>query len=44
MAPVDVFQYGWGRAGYLAEYEETNEMFTNPKNRLTENYITGRFG
>ena len=32
------------RAGYLVETSETNELFTNPKNELTEQYITGRFG
>jgi len=32
------------RAGYLVEYSNTNELFTNPKNELTEQYITGRFG
>lgn len=32
------------RAGYLVEYGETNELFTNPKHELTEQYITGRFG
>ncbi len=32
------------RAGYLVESGETNELFTNPKNELTEQYITGRFG
>jgi phosphate transport system ATP-binding protein len=32
------------RAGYLVETDETNELFTNPKNELTEQYITGRFG
>jgi phosphate transport system ATP-binding protein len=32
------------RAGYLVEYGNTNELFTNPKNELTEQYITGRFG
>jgi phosphate transport system ATP-binding protein len=32
------------RAGYLAEYGDTNALFTNPKNKLTEDYITGRFG
>ena len=31
------------RAGYLVEYGETNEIFTNPKNERTEAYITGRF-
>lgn len=32
------------RAGYLVEFDRTNELFTNPKNELTEQYITGRFG
>jgi phosphate transport system ATP-binding protein len=32
------------RAGYLVEYGDTNQLFTNPKNELTEQYITGRFG
>ena len=31
------------RAGYLVEYGDTNEIFTNPKNERTEAYITGRF-
>jgi phosphate transport system ATP-binding protein len=30
--------------GELVEFEKTSEIFTNPKNRQTENYITGRFG
>jgi phosphate transport system ATP-binding protein len=29
--------------GELAEYDETKEMFTNPKDTRTQNYITGRF-
>lgn len=32
------------RAGYLVEYSGTNDLFTNPQNELTEQYITGRFG
>ena len=32
------------RAGYLKEYGETVQIFTNPKEKLTEEYITGRFG
>jgi phosphate transport system ATP-binding protein len=32
------------RAGYLVEYDKTNDIFTNPQNELTEQYITGRFG
>ena len=32
------------RAGALVEYGSTTELFTNPKDRRTEDYITGRFG
>ena len=32
------------RAGYLVEYNQTDELFTSPKNEMTEQYITGRFG
>jgi phosphate transport system ATP-binding protein len=30
--------------GDLVEVGETNQVFTNPRHRLTEDYITGRFG
>ncbi|MDQ2657183.1 MAG: phosphate ABC transporter ATP-binding protein PstB [Bacteroidota bacterium] len=30
--------------GELIEYEKTGVLFTNPSNKQTENYITGRFG
>ena len=32
------------RAGYLVEMAPTGQLFTMPANRLTEDYITGRFG
>jgi phosphate transport system ATP-binding protein len=32
------------RAGVLVEYGPTSELFTNPKDKRTEDYITGRFG
>lgn len=32
------------RAGVLVEYGITSELFTNPKDKRTEDYITGRFG
>jgi phosphate transport system ATP-binding protein len=32
------------RAGILVEYSPTAEMFTNPVDKRTEDYITGRFG
>jgi len=30
--------------GEMIEYGETTQIFENPKEKLTENYITGRFG
>ena len=30
--------------GELVEVDDTTTMFTNPKQRITEEYITGRFG
>ena len=32
------------RAGFLMEYGPTNQLFTNPTQKVTEDYITGRFG
>jgi phosphate transport system ATP-binding protein len=32
------------RAGYLVEYDKTAKIFTNPEKKLTEDYISGRFG
>jgi phosphate transport system ATP-binding protein len=32
------------RAGYVVEHGPTIEIFTNPRNRLTEDYVSGRFG
>jgi phosphate transport system ATP-binding protein len=30
--------------GELVEYGQTRDIFTNPKNKRTEDYVTGRFG
>ena len=30
--------------GEMIEMDKTNELFSNPKNKKTEDYITGRFG
>lgn len=30
--------------GELIEFDDTNKLFTNPKQKLTEEYITGHFG
>jgi phosphate transport system ATP-binding protein len=35
---------GEGRAGELVEFGPTVELFRNPNDRRTEDYITGRFG
>ncbi len=32
------------RTGILVEYGPTAQIFTNPKNKQTEDYVTGRFG
>ncbi|MCX7911543.1 MAG: phosphate ABC transporter ATP-binding protein PstB [Dehalococcoidales bacterium] len=32
------------RAGVLVEYGQTSQIFTNPRDKRTEGYITGRFG
>ena len=32
------------RAGELIEYGPSQMLFTNPKDKRTEDYITGRFG
>ncbi len=32
------------RAGMMVEYGETSQVFTNPRNKSTEDYISGRFG
>jgi phosphate transport system ATP-binding protein len=35
---------GDDRAGYLVEEGPTTQIFTNPRERLTEEYVSGRFG
>lgn len=32
------------RAGHVVEYAPTQQLFTNPQQKETEDYITGRFG
>jgi phosphate transport system ATP-binding protein len=33
-----------GQPGRLIEIDDTNKIFTNPSEKATEDYITGRFG
>jgi phosphate transport system ATP-binding protein len=35
---------GESRIGHLVEFGPTQEIFTNPRDRRTEDYISGRFG
>ena len=35
---------GFMLLGELVEFEITRELFTNPRDKRTEDYITGRFG
>jgi phosphate transport system ATP-binding protein len=32
------------RAGYIVEVGDTAQIFTNPSDQLTEDYVSGRFG
>jgi phosphate transport system ATP-binding protein len=32
------------RSGQMIEFDKTNIIFTNPKDKRTEDYVTGRFG
>ncbi|MCI0610713.1 MAG: ATP-binding cassette domain-containing protein, partial [Anaerolineae bacterium] len=32
------------RAGTMIEFDDTKKIFTNPKDKRTEDYVTGRFG
>jgi phosphate transport system ATP-binding protein len=38
------FNMDQDRAGYLVEFGDTAAVFTNPEKKLTEDYISGRFG
>jgi phosphate transport system ATP-binding protein len=38
------FMMAEDRAGVLVEYGTTSQIFTNPGDKRTEDYITGRFG
>ncbi len=41
---VEVHDDGKGRNGILVEYDATSKMFTQPADKRTEDYVTGRFG
>jgi phosphate transport system ATP-binding protein len=35
---------GFFLMGELVEFDRTEQMFTNPHDKRTEDYVTGRFG
>lgn len=35
---------GSGKLGYLVEYDKTENIFQNPKEQATQEYVSGRFG
>ncbi|MDQ4492244.1 phosphate ABC transporter ATP-binding protein PstB [Sinomonas sp. ASV486] len=35
---------GTGKPGHLIEYDDTTTIFNNPKDKQTEDYVSGRFG
>ena len=39
-----VFNMHPDRSGYIIEYGKTSQIFTNPREKITEDYISGRFG
>ena len=41
---VEVHEDGKGRHGILVEYDATTKIFTQPADKRTEDYVTGRFG
>jgi phosphate transport system ATP-binding protein len=41
---VEVHPDGNGRHGILVEYDATPKIFTQPADKRTEDYVTGRFG
>ena len=41
---VEVHDDGKGRHGILVEYDATTKIFTQPADKRTEDYVTGRFG
>ncbi len=41
---VNVHEDGRGRHGVLVEFDATTKIFTQPTDKRTEDYVTGRFG
>ena len=41
---INMLRKMFGKPVEVVEYGETQKIFTNPDNQVTEDYITGRFG
>jgi phosphate transport system ATP-binding protein len=41
---AQVVEGAGGKVGYLAEFDETQKIFTDPSHEETRDYVTGRFG
>jgi phosphate transport system ATP-binding protein len=41
---VELHDEGKSRTGAVVEYAETDKIFTNPDDKRTEDYVTGKFG
>ena len=41
---VELHDEGKSRTGAIVEYDETDKIFTNPDDKRTEDYVTGKFG
>src|SRR5829696_7693096 len=41
---VELHDEGRSRTGVVVEYGETDKIFTNPDDKRTEDYVTGKFG
>jgi phosphate transport system ATP-binding protein len=41
---VELHDEGRSRTGAVVEYGETDKIFTNPDDKRTEDYVTGKFG
>ena len=41
---VELHDEGRYRTGAVVEYDVTDKIFTNPEDKRTEDYVTGKFG
>jgi phosphate transport system ATP-binding protein len=41
---VELHDEGKSRTGMVVEFDETDKIFTNPEDKRTEDYVTGKFG